>query len=119
VVDLEDPQPVQQIVTPVGEGIQAGAQDHILAHPIGGRLLDDVLGEPGPHAHPAAEGDEERVRQLRPQPLPQRRPLAAGQAEGEIVVNDPWPGFLTVKGPGNRRQHGGATRAPSGVRHAK
>jgi hypothetical protein len=24
-----------------------------------------------------------------------------------------------VKGPGNRRQHGGATRAPSGVRHAK
>jgi len=44
VVDLEDPQPVQQIVTPVGEGIQAGAQDHILAHPIGGRLLDDVLG---------------------------------------------------------------------------
>jgi hypothetical protein len=92
VIDLEDPQPIQQIVTPVGEGIQAGAQDYILTHTVGGRLLNDVLGEPGPHAHPAAEGDEERVRQLRPQPLPQRRPLAAGQAEGEIVVHDPRPG---------------------------
>jgi hypothetical protein len=38
-IDLEDPQPVQQIMTAVGEGIQPGAQDHIPAHSAGGRPL--------------------------------------------------------------------------------
>jgi hypothetical protein len=44
-IDLEDPEAVQQITTAVGEGIQAGAQDHVLLDAAGHRLLDQVLRE--------------------------------------------------------------------------
>ena len=77
-IDLEDPQPVQQIVTAVSERIQPGAQDHILAYPTGGRPLHEVLGKPGPHTHPVAESHNERRGQLGPQPFPQRQPFPAG-----------------------------------------
>jgi hypothetical protein len=78
VVDLEDPQLAQQIVTAVSERIQASAQDHVLAGAARGRLLNDVLSEPGPHAHPAAKGQQVGPGQLGAQPLRKRHPLLAG-----------------------------------------
>ena len=116
-VDLEDPQPIQQIVTAVREGIEPSAQNHVLAHPGGGRPLHDVLGKPGPHTHPAAECRNERRGQLGLQTFAQRQPFPARQAGREIVVNDPRLGFLTMNGPGNRRQHRSAARAPVTVPH--
>jgi hypothetical protein len=39
------------------------------------------------------------------QPLLKRRPLLAGQARSEKVVDDPGRAFLAMNGPRNRCQH--------------
>jgi hypothetical protein len=45
-IDLEDPEAVQQITPPVGEGIQAGTQDHVLLDAPGHPLFNQVFREP-------------------------------------------------------------------------
>jgi hypothetical protein len=117
-VHLEDPQPSRQVVPAAGERVQARAQDHVLAGAPGNGLLHDVLGKPGPHAHPAAEGQQVRLGHLGLQPTQQHQPLPPGQAQGQVVVQDPGLRFLTVQGPGHSGQHRGAARTPNALLHA-
>jgi hypothetical protein len=78
-VDLEDPDAIHEIAAPVGEGVQAGAEDHVLPDAPADRLLDQVLGEPGPDAHPPAERQHMRPGQLGPNPPGERQPFLTRQ----------------------------------------
>src|SRR5262245_24119400 len=51
-IDLERAHALQHVGPAVGEGVEAGADDHILADASDGRTLDDVLRQATANADP-------------------------------------------------------------------
>ena len=97
---LEDAKPVEKIRTSIGERIQAGAQDHVLANTVSNGLLHDVLRQLGSNAHPAAEAEQNRGRHLGAEPFDERGSSVPGEWERESVIEDSGRRLVQVQRPG-------------------
>jgi hypothetical protein len=56
VVDLDDAQVGRPGGLPVGERVEAGPEDHVVAHPALHRVRQAILGVPAAHHHLATQG---------------------------------------------------------------
>ena len=112
-VDLEDPQAGGDLRSALGEGVQAGAEEDVLADAPGGLLGHQILDEPGPghDGGPEAAGEVGvHVRALAP-------PVVGGhQLQADLVVEHMRRRVdLDVHGPPQGDPHGRAVRCRRAV----
>jgi hypothetical protein len=66
--------------SPVGEGVQTGAEDHVLPHAVLDCIFDGVLCESGSHSEGQAEALPRCLGQLIREVGPQRGPASPANA---------------------------------------
>ena len=91
------------------EGVQPGAEDHVLLDTLLDSLLDDVFRQPGADTHPTREAEKRFGAELCSKPSGDRRTIVTGKPHREWVVEDPRRRLFAMQRPRNRGQDRGAT----------
>ena len=109
-VHLEDAQPPDEVAPPVGEGVQASTEDHVLRDPALTRPSHHILHEAGSDGEGEAEVLQRFAGRLRRELRHQCGASVTRQVEGHAVVDQ----SLAVGGEMERASHGGERRGVTG-----
>src|SRR5207253_3817808 len=91
------------------EGVQPGAEDHVLLDTLLDRLLDDVFRQPGADTHPTREAEKRFGAELCTKPPGDSRTVVTGKLHRERVVEHPGWRLFAMQRPPDGGQDRGAT----------
>jgi hypothetical protein len=110
VIDLEDAQGAEHVLTAVSKRVKASPKDHVLVDAMAYSGLDHVLRQPGADTHPSGEAKERFCAELCAEPPGDLGSFVAGEPHREGIVEDPGRRLCAMQRSRDGDEHGCATR---------